>query len=74
MTVPKRLRLKMRKSTIIMLAALMALLSGTADSTFYVKPGQSIQAAINAASPGQIVEVQNGTYHERVNVTKQLTL
>ena len=74
MTVLKRLRLKMRKSTIIMLAALMALLSGTADSTFYVKPGQSIQAAINAASAGQIVEVQNGTYHERVNVTKQLTL
>jgi len=74
MTVLKRLRIKMRKSTIIMLAALMALLSGTADSTFYVKPGQSIQAAINAASPGQIVEVQNGTYQERVNVTKQLTL
>jgi nitrous oxidase accessory protein len=73
-TVQKRLRLKMRKSTVIMLAAMMALLSGTADSTFYVKPGQSIQTAINAASPGKIIEVQNGTYHERVNVTKQLTL
>ena len=73
-TVQKRLRLKMRKSTIIMLAAMIALLSGTANSAFYVKPGQSIQAAINAASSGQIVEVQNGTYHERVNVTKQLTL
>ncbi len=64
----------MRNSTVIVLAAMMALLLGTADSTFYVKPGQSIQTAINAASPGQIVEVQNGTYHERVNVTKQLTL
>jgi parallel beta-helix repeat protein len=66
--------LKMRKSTVIMLVAMMALLSGTANSTFYVKPGQSIQTAINAASPGKIIEVQNGTYHERVNVTKQLTL
>lgn len=64
----------MRKSTVIMLAAIMTLLSCTADSTFYVKPGQSIQAAINAASPGQIVEVQNGTYRETVNVTKPLTL
>lgn len=64
----------MRKSIVIMLAAIMTLLSCTADSTFYVKPGQSIQAAINAASPGQIVEVQNGTYHETVNVTKPLTL
>lgn len=70
----KRLRLKMRKSTVIMLAAMMTLLSCTANSTFYVKPGQSIQTAINAASPGQIVEVQNGTYNERVNVTKPLTL
>jgi nitrous oxidase accessory protein len=73
-SVQKRLGQKMRKSTIIMLAAMLALLSGTADSTYYVKPGQSIQAAINAASPGQIVEVQNGTYNERVNVTKPLTL
>lgn len=57
-----------------MLATTMMLLSGAADSTFYVKSGQSIQAAINAASSGQIVEVQNGTYNERVNVTKPLTL
>lgn len=57
-----------------MMATMMMLLSGAADSTFYVKPGQSIQEAINAASSGQIVEVQNGTYNERVNVTKPLTL
>lgn len=74
MSVQKRLRLKMRKTTFIMLATMMMLLSGAADSTFYVKPGQSIQEAINAASSGQIVEVQNGTYNERVNVTKPLTL
>ncbi len=74
MSLEEEVELKMKKSTVIMLAIMIALFSGTADSTFYVKSGQSIQAAINAASPGQIVEVQNGTYHERVNVTKQLTL
>ena len=30
--------------------------------------------AINAANPGQIIEVQNGTFHERVNITKPLIL
>ena len=34
----------------------------------------SIQAAINAASPGDAVEVQSGTYRENVNVDKNLTL
>lgn len=34
----------------------------------------SIQAAINAASPGDTIEVQNSTYYENVNVTEQITL
>ena len=34
----------------------------------------SIQADINAACPGDAIEVQSGTYHENVNVNKQLTL
>ena len=57
------------------LAIIVLMLSGLAyATTYYVKPGQSIQSFINAANPGQIVEVQNGTYHESVNVTKPLTL
>ncbi len=34
----------------------------------------SIQAAINAASTGDIIEVQSGTYYENVNVNKSLIL
>ena len=68
------------RSTVAILAIIVLILSGLMLSslayatTYYVKPGQSIQSFINAANPGQIVEVQNGTYHENVNVTKPLTL
>jgi parallel beta-helix repeat protein len=34
----------------------------------------TIQAAINAASTGDTILVQSGTYYENVNVNKQLTL
>ena len=34
----------------------------------------SIQDAVNAAGSGDTIQVQNGTYYENVNVTKQLTL
>jgi parallel beta-helix repeat protein len=34
----------------------------------------SIQSAINAAIPGDTIEVRSGTYYENVNVNKQLTL
>ena len=34
----------------------------------------TIQDAISAASPGDIIEVHNGTYYENVTVNKQLTL
>jgi len=50
------------------------MLFGLANATSSVKPGQSIQSAINATNPGQIIEVQNGTFYESVNVTKPLTL
>jgi hypothetical protein len=35
--------------------------------THYVIPGQSIQAAINAASNGDQIEVAPGTYYERID-------
>jgi pectin methylesterase-like acyl-CoA thioesterase len=34
----------------------------------------SIQAAIDAANPGDMIEVQSCAYDERINVSKQLTI
>jgi parallel beta-helix repeat protein len=39
-----------------------------------VLPGQSIQAAVDAASPGSTVVLAPGTFHESVSITKPLNL
>ncbi|MCX6679825.1 MAG: right-handed parallel beta-helix repeat-containing protein [Methanothrix sp.] len=57
---------------------ILILLANCADAaTLTVGPGQTyttIQSAINAASPGDTILVQSGTYNEHVVVNKQLTL
>jgi nitrous oxidase accessory protein NosD len=43
-------------------------------ATTYVNPGESIQAAVNAAQEGDTIIVRDDTYTENVNVNKQLTI
>lgn len=68
-----------KKSMIIALmitaiAVTSIMLSHSADAAASVKPGDSIQSAINSAAAGQIIEVQNGTFHEKINIIKPITL
>ncbi|VVB71994.1 Periplasmic copper-binding protein (NosD) [uncultured archaeon] len=65
---------RMSKSTVAILAVIEVMLSGLTGASLSVEPGQSIQSVIDSASPGQIIEVQNGTFYERINITKTLTL
>ena len=67
----------MRKSVIAACAAGLgiALISGTAASastsnTIVVGPGQSIQAAVDRAHPGDTVLVKRGIYHQSVQIRK----
>src|SRR5689334_5950261 len=67
----------MRKLIIAACAAGLgvALCSGTAASasasrTIVVRPGQSVQAAINRANPGDTVLLMPGVYHQSVHVRK----
>jgi hypothetical protein len=49
--------------------------SASASGTIVVGPGQSIQAAVNAASPGDTVLVLPGVYHQSVQIrTDGITL
>ena len=59
------------------LLILILLVTSADAATLTVGPGETyttIQSAINAASPGDTIEVQSGTYNEHVVVNKQLTL
>ena len=44
--------------------------SAAASTTIVVRPGQSIQAAVNRASPGDTVLVKPGVYHQVVQIRK----
>ena len=59
---------------VVGMAAFVLPQGGAYGATINVSPGQSIQAAVNAASPGDTIRVAAGTFRESVEVTKSLTI
>jgi len=62
----------MAAETLMIAGFLLSILAQA--SVISIQPGESIQAAIDEASPGDIIEIQTGIYNESINVTKRLVL
>jgi len=64
--------------TLLSLTLFTLLLLGTSpamgQTTLTVSPGESIQAAIDDASDGDIIEVEAGTFEESIAIGKALTI
>jgi nitrous oxidase accessory protein len=56
------------------LALTVGLCGGAQAATWTVRPGQSIQAAIDQADSGDTIEVRRGRYVENLRIDKPLTL
>ena len=57
------------------MAGLLVLFSvHAAAAVWQVNPGQSVQAAIDAAAPGDVIEIRRGHYRGALQVAKALTL
>src|SRR5689334_16351532 len=65
--------LSFMKTTVVSLVA-VALVSRGLATTHAVLPGESIQAKVDIAVPGDIVAIFGGTYPDDVTVTKAIRL
>ena len=59
---------------LVVASLLWALASPALAAAWRVKPGESIQAAIDRAAPGDTIEVERARYIENLLITKPLTL
>ena len=59
---------------ICLLFPCLLLVSPLAAATLRVSPGESIQAAIERAAPGDVIEIERGRYVENLTIDKALTL
>ncbi len=64
------MRVKMTAAAVAMAALTMVLSAPAFADVIKVRPGQSIQAAIDKADPGDKVKLKPGTYHENVQILK----
>jgi parallel beta-helix repeat protein len=70
----QRVKLGMAVVGVGLVAAVLVPAGSAHAAVRNVGAGQSIQAAVNAASPGDTIKVASGVFRESVEVTKSLTI
>lgn len=60
--------------SVLVVSAFFLLMAGSASAMKSIHQGESIQAAIGAAAPGETIEVYSGVYQERIVIDKPLIL
>jgi len=61
-------------AALLLLALLAPVNSVSAVSTIYVRPGESIQAALNRAPAGSMISVERGTYRANLEIKRSVRL
>ena len=65
------LDIKNKTAILLGIFLIFALISGIGSAAeLIVQPGNSIQAAVDNASPGDVITIKPGTYTENIKITK----